>query len=161
MLLRLDSFKKIFLIYFWLCWPLRSCNSRACAVIAHWLNCPSHVGPSWIRDWTRVPCIDRWIPLTTESPGKSQEFWLWLAHQNYLMKTILPTPFHRWENERLRNFLKVMKLESIRSTIFDFCSVLKHLSVSLYKKFWFSKYWVSSSSVIKLMSVISCLWLEW
>ena len=38
-----------------------SCGSRAQELWRTGLVAPQHVGSSWTRDWTCVPCIGRWI----------------------------------------------------------------------------------------------------
>ena len=45
---------------------LSGCGCRApehrLSVCAHGLVAPQHVGSSWIKNWTHISCIGRWIP---------------------------------------------------------------------------------------------------
>ena len=43
------------------CWEAQALSVWASVDVAHGLSCPTHVGSSWTRDRTRVPCIGRRI----------------------------------------------------------------------------------------------------
>ena len=38
-------------------------SMRALRAVAQGPNRSGHVGSSWTRDWTHVPCIGRWVPI--------------------------------------------------------------------------------------------------
>ena len=60
-------FKTFLFVYFWLCWVLVAEGSvvtasglqsvHAVAMVCTGLDAPQHVGSSWTRDRTHVPCI--------------------------------------------------------------------------------------------------------
>ena len=56
LLIRSDSLKRFFFNLFFGCAGSSSLQLMGSVVAAHW-----HVGSSWTRDWTCVPCIGRWI----------------------------------------------------------------------------------------------------
>ena len=74
-----------------------SCGSRALehGFMAHRL-CPMHMGSSWTRNQTCVPCIDRF--LTTGPQGKSLE--LFLMQLVYCINSI-PKDLDPWESYHL------------------------------------------------------------
>ena len=52
---------------------LSSCSARA-------LVAPQHVGFSWTRDWTHVPCMDRWILIHYHQGSPTQYHFLVTVH---------------------------------------------------------------------------------
>ena len=49
-------------------------QSKGSGVVEHRLVAVQHVGPSWIRDWTHVFCIGRWIL----NHWTTKQAWHWL-----------------------------------------------------------------------------------